>query len=261
MMTALCELARKGPRPAHTEIVFAGLVDEENNQLGSRALADSGFTADLAIVGEPTGCQLITAHKGDLWLELTTHGQAAHGATPHLGKNAVHAMARLVEVLETEYAKSLRRRRHPLLGTGTVNVGTIRGGSQPNIVPDRCTIAIDRRTLPGETETGVHRELRVLLRRHRLAADISNAKGAECPALETDPKLPLVSCLMKLLGQKRPLGVHYFCDAAVLAGGGVPSVVFGPGDIAQAHTADEWISLAQLERAQGLLVQFLSALP
>jgi acetylornithine deacetylase/succinyl-diaminopimelate desuccinylase-like protein len=260
MVSALCKLARGTRRPAHTEIVFAGLVDEENNQLGSRALAASGFNADLAIVGEPTHCRLVTAHKGDLWLELTTRGQAAHGATPHLGRNAVYAMARVLALLERDYAQSLRRRRHRLLGCGTVSVGTIHGGGQPNIVPDRCTISIDRRSLPGETEAGVRRELRTLLRRHRLSVEISSAKGAECPALETDSGLPLVRQFMRVLGQRRPLGVDFFCDAAVLAGGGIPSVVFGPGDIAQAHTADEWVSLDELESAQHRLVEFLSSL-
>jgi acetylornithine deacetylase len=170
-------------------------------------------------------------------------------------------MARIVDLLETEYARQLRRRRHPVLGHATVNVGTIRGGGQPNIVPDRCSISIDRRSLPGETEASVRRELRLLLRRHGLQAEMSNARGAACPALETNPRLPLVAEFMKRLGQRRPAGVDFFCDAAVLASGGIPSVVFGPGDIAQAHTADEWVSLKQLERAHQVLVEFLRALP
>ena len=109
MLTALCELAESKSRPLETEIVFAGLIDEEHAQAGSRALATSGFKADLAIVGEPTRLQVVTAHKGSLWLELETHGKAAHGATPQLGKNAVHEMARIVDVLETDYAARLRQ--------------------------------------------------------------------------------------------------------------------------------------------------------
>src|ERR1035437_847202 len=143
MLIALCELAESKARPLETEIVFAGLIDEEHAQAGSRALVASGFKADLAIVGEPTRLQVATAHKGSLWLQLETRGQAAHGATPHLGKNAVHEMARVVEVLETDYAAQLRKQKHALLGTGTVNVGQIAGGTQPNIVPESCTITID----------------------------------------------------------------------------------------------------------------------
>src|SRR5258706_10424367 len=170
MLTALCELSKSRQRPKETEIIFAGLVDEENGQAGSRALAASGLKADLAIVGEPTCLQVVTAHKGSLWLQLETRGKSAHGARPEVGRNAVHAMARVVDLLETEYAARLRRRRHKLLGCATVSVGVINGGTQPNIVPDRCTISIDRRTLPGETESGVQREIHSLLRRRRLQA-------------------------------------------------------------------------------------------
>ena len=261
MFSALCELARSKSRPLESEIVFAGLIDEEQAQAGSRALVASGFKADLAIVGEPTKLQVVTAHKGSLWLQLETRGQAAHGATPHLGKNAVHEMARVVEVLETDYARQLKKQKHKLLGAGTVNVGQISGGTQPNIVPDSCVISIDRRTRPGETDAGVCREISELLRAKKLIVTISSAKLAPAVPLETDLKLPLVRQFLRSVRQTRPVGVDYFCDAAVLAAGGMPSVVFGPGDIAQAHTADEWISLAQLERGKDLLVRFLNSLP
>jgi len=261
MLGALCELANSKSRPLETEVVFAGLIDEEHMQAGSRALAAGGFKADLAIVGEPTKLQVVTAHKGSLWLELATHGRAAHGATPQLGKNAVHEMACVVDALETDYAAQLRRRKHKLLGAGTVNVGKISGGTQPNIVPDSCTVAIDRRTLPGETDAGVRREITTLLRAKKLNVKISSTKLAPCLPLETDAKLPLVQQFLRSANQTKPVGVDYFCDAAVLSAAGIPSVVFGPGDIAQAHTADEWISLSELERGKNLLLHFLNSLP
>jgi acetylornithine deacetylase/succinyl-diaminopimelate desuccinylase-like protein len=261
MLSAICELATAKTRPLVTELVFAGLIDEEQAQAGSRALARSGLKANLAIVGEPTRCRAVTAHKGSLWLQIETMGRAAHGATPHRGRNAVHTMARVVDVLETDYAAQLKRRKHGLLGTGTVNVGTITGGRQPNIVPDRCQISIDRRTLPGETETGVRREIMALLRKKKLRAKISDLKLAPSLPLETNSRLPLIRQFFQSIGQSQPLGVNYFCDAAVLSADGIPSIVFGPGDIAQAHTTDEWISLAELERATQLLVRFFKSLP
>jgi acetylornithine deacetylase/succinyl-diaminopimelate desuccinylase-like protein len=261
MMAAVCEVAAGGRRPMTTEIIFAGLVDEEMGQGGSRALAAAGPRADLAIVGEPTRLQVVTCHKGDLWLELETRGRAAHGARPELGRNAVHEMARIVDLLETGYAARLRRRRHPLLGHGTVNVGTIEGGTQTNIVPARCAITIDRRTLPGESDAGVRLEIGRLLRRNGLKAAMVDKKAAPCRPLETRANLPLVRQFLRSAGQARPAGVDYFCDAAVLAAGGSPSVVFGPGDIAQAHTDDEWISLSVLERGKNILVNFLRTLP
>ena len=262
MYSALCELAHGDRRPAGTEIIFAGLCDEENGQAGSRALIASGFKADLAIVGEPTNLSVVTAHKGNLWIRLTTQGKSAHGATPQLGKNAVHAMAPVIEAMETDYRALLAKRaKHPLLGQPTSNLGSICGGSQANIVPDSCSIEIDRRTVPGETEAAVTREIKELLRAKKLKAELTLLKGAPCLPLETDIKQPLVQKFMQSVGQTKPVGVHYFCDAAVLSAGGIPSVVFGPGDIAQAHTADEWIELEQLERARRMLVEFLHSLP
>jgi acetylornithine deacetylase/succinyl-diaminopimelate desuccinylase-like protein len=275
MLSALCELADAKSRPLETEIVFAGLIDEEHAQAGSRALVAQASSLSalfkktggqdacpaLAIVGEPTRLQVVTAHKGSLWLELETRGKAAHGATPQLGKNAIHEMSRIVDALETDYAAQLRKRKHPLLGAATVNVGAISGGTQPNIVPDACKISVDRRTLPGETDGKVENEIAVFLRAKNLSAKISSAKLAPALPLETDYKLPIVQKFLKSIGQTKSLGVDFFCDAAVLSAGGIPSVVFGPGDIAQAHTANEWISLAELERGKNLLLRFLNSLP
>ncbi|HSH95053.1 MAG TPA: M20/M25/M40 family metallo-hydrolase [Roseimicrobium sp.] len=261
MLTAVLNVAKQRNRPRHTEIIFAGLIDEENGQLGSRHLASSGFAADLAIVGEPTRLEVISAHKGDLWLKLETHGKAAHGATPDLGRNAVLEMARVVEVLETDYSRALKQRRHRLLGSPTVNVGSIRGGLQANIVPAHCEITIDRRTIPGETESVIRREILALLAKNKLKATIANSKAGACLPLETNPRLPLVRQFLKATGRKKALGVHYFCDASVLSAGGIPSIVFGPGDIAQAHTSDEWISVDSLARGTALLTRFLASLP
>lgn len=262
MLSALCTLAKSKQRPRLTEIIFAGFVDEEAAQAGSRALAKARLKADLAIVGEPTNNQVVTAHKGNIWFQLETRGKLAHGSRPELGRNAVHAMARVVDALETDYAAMLRgRRRHPLLGCATVNVGTICGGTQANIVPDSCVITIDRRTLPGETEPQVKREIETFLARKKLSATFKSVRNGPCLPLETPASLPLVRSFLRSAGQRKPVGVNYFCDAAILAEGGIPSVVFGPGDIAYAHTADEWISLRSLEQAKEMLVRFLSSQP
>ncbi len=261
MFGALCDLAAMKARPRETEIIFVGLVDEEHGQSGSRFLAKKKFKADLAIVGEPTRLALATAHKGSVWLEVETRGRAAHGATPWFGDNAVHSMSRIVDALETDYAARLKKETHPLLGFGTVNVGTICGGTQPNIVPDSCVIGVDRRTLPGESELATRLAMSKFLKSRKLNAKVSNVKLSPCPALETSERLPLVKQFLGTLGQKRAGGLHYFCDAAVLAGGGIPSVVFGPGDIAQAHTADEWIEISQLEQGRAMLLNFLKSLP
>jgi acetylornithine deacetylase len=114
MLGALAKIARSGTRPATTEIVFLGLIDEEYAQLGSRHYARNGEPGDLAIVGEPTKLEVISAHKGDQWLQLRTTGKAAHGATPNLGVSAVRKMAQVVEALEGPYRAWIAERSHPL---------------------------------------------------------------------------------------------------------------------------------------------------
>lgn len=261
MLTALFDMVAERRRPESTEITFAGLVDEESCQHGSRALVKSGFRADFGVVGEPTRLAVVTAHKGDVWLRLVTRGKAAHGSCPERGRSAVRAMAKVVELLEGPYAEEIRRRSHPLLGTPTINVGVIRGGGQPNIVPDRCVIEVDRRTLPGETEDGVKREMKRFLHQHGARVEIEDVKGVSGPPLETDPGISWVDQFRRCSGRKGVEGVVFFCDAAVLAEGGTPCVVFGPGDIAQAHTAQEWISIASLDRGTAVLRRFLQDLP
>lgn len=261
MLSALAELTGGGvDRPRHTEIVFVGLVDEECLQAGSRALAESRYKAELAVVGEPTRCKVVTAHKGAVWLKLETHGKAAHGARPELGRNAAYEMARICTLLETRYATQLLRNRHALLGHGTINVGAIHAGQQPNVVPAHCSALIDRRTLPGESDASVIRELNALFRDEGLSAAVSKYQPAPCPALETDPGHRLVKQFMACAKQKTPGAVTFFSDAAVLSQSGIPSVLFGPGDIAQAHTPDEWIELPQLEQAKAILLKFLKSL-
>lgn len=261
MLQAVMNVAGQGPRPRETEIVFAGFIDEEHAQIGSRHYAQHGPRATLAIVGEPTRLEVVTAHKGDVWFQLRTRGRAAHGATPEHGVNAIHHAARLVDALETDYAQELKTRRHPLLGSPTVNVGVIQGGRQPNIVPAECLVDVDRRTLPGEDEGSVKREIQQWLKRTGVRAEYVSLRAAVCAPLETDPNLPWVQLLRKAARRRHTLGVHYFCDAAPLAAGGIPSIVFGPGNIAQAHTSDEWIAIKELERGVSILERFLRQLP
>jgi acetylornithine deacetylase/succinyl-diaminopimelate desuccinylase-like protein len=262
MLGALIAIAQSGRRPASTEIVFAGLIDEEINHVGATALVKARWKADLAIIGEPTRLQVVTAHKGALWLELRTKGKAAHGSCPERGQNAVHEMAKVVDVIETQYTAKLKKSKpHPLLGHGTVNVGSIRGGTQPNIVPASCVIQIDRRTLPGETVRSVRSEIKALLQPRGLRADIVETQSLYCGPMETDANLPLVRQFSRLARQKTPVGATFFCDGAVLSEAGIPSLVFGPGDIAQAHTSDEWIDLRSLDNAARLLERFFRELP
>lgn len=259
---AFYNLAKNGPLPNETEIIFIGLVDEEFGQAGSRKLAKVGPKADLAIAGEPTELKVVTAHKGNIWLQLETKGKAAHGATPHHGKNAIHLMNPILKILFEEYPKLLNRQNHPLLGAPTLNIGQISGGSQPNIVADRCIIDLDRRTIPGETEQSVKLEIQTLFRKQKLSLpSFSLIRSVPCPPLDTESSLPMVQSFLRATGKRKTHGVAYFTDASPISMGGTPALVFGPGNIAQAHAKDEFIEIKQLEKGQEMVEKFLRGLP
>lgn len=258
MFHALECLATTQDRPQSTEVWFLGLVDEEKGQAGSRLVGASDWKADLVIVGEPTELNVVTAHKGLNYAIGRFRGRAAHGSRPHLGQNAILDAARVVQQMETVYAERLKAIQHPLLGSGTVNVGIIRGGAQANIVPDYCEIHIDRRTLPGETKASVLAELREMESNAGIQSSVEWDLGElERPAMESDSDLPLTRQLMDAAGVDQAVGVDFFCDAALIAQGGSPCIVFGPGSIDQAHTADEWIETKSLEDGAAILLNYL----
>ena len=261
MLDALAQVSVSQDRPQNTEIHIACLVDEEHGQLGSRTFSKKNKPYDLAIVGEPTSNQVVTAHKGVMWFELRTQGLAAHGSRPSLGKNAILAMAEVVQYLEGDYRQHLNQTKHPLLGSGTINVGTIKGGKQPNIVPDVCSIWADRRTLPGERYSVIAKHLIAEFKKRSIKVSLDFRLDSECPAMETDPAHPWVQNFMTRVRQKAPLGVDYFCDAAFISQNGTSCVVFGPGSIDQAHTVDEWVSIRSLEKCVDQYVRFFRSLP
>ena len=193
-------------------------------------LAQKGPKGDLALAGEPTGLQVVTAHKGNLWLQLKTKGKSAHGSTPQHGRNAIEAMTPVLEFLFGEYPNDLKSRTHPLLGSPTLSVGKIRGGSQPSVVPNECVVDLDRRTIPGETEASVRKELIEAFKERSIPLpEFSKSRSVPCPPLDTDPNLPFCQSFLRAANKRKPRGVPYFTDASPIAMGGTPALVFGPG--------------------------------
>ena len=224
------------------DVWIAAVVDEEHAFRGVLKLCE-GLKADVAIVSEPTGMRLVSASKGVLRWKIRCRGRAAHSSKPHLGDNAITRMARVVLALENDTA-ALGRASHPLVGSPTLSVGLIQGGTQVNIVPDACTISVDRRLIPGEDPVDVRRHYERLLA--PLGAEM-DPPMLEDPALETPLDAAVVRLARELLGD--PVGVPYGSDASKLSRAGIPSILVGPGSIDQAHTADEYVDLAQVERS------------
>jgi len=170
-------------------------------------------------------------------------------------------MMQLVQKIDQYYIPSLQKKSHSLLGQPTLNVGMIQGGTQNNIVPDSCSIETDRRTIPGESEASFKDEINQIAHNLDLSISWSDSKGVDCPPLETNLEDPLVKNFLGMCPNSEPEGVSYFCDAAVINQKGTPCVVFGPGNISQAHTEDEWIEIPSLIQAYQLLMRYIQSMP
>jgi acetylornithine deacetylase len=269
MLAAFARVVREKPSGA-ARVVMACTVDEEHTFLGVQRLAQSdlrGRFAGLlgAVVAEPTQLHIVDTHKGAVRWDLLTTGRSCHSSRPELGVNAIYRMATLLPLVE-RYAGELRASRSdPRLGPPTLSVGRIEGGTSVNTVPDRCRIEIDRRLLPGENASAALEHLHEYLRRHvDPALEFTfSAPWLSAPALSSAGSEELVACLGsavdRVIGAHQVLAVPYGTDAAPLAEAGVSSVVFGPGDIARAHTCDEWVPLEEVEQAGEILYRMACA--
>lgn len=245
-----------GPaRGRRYNLIFAAVADEEYQFGGAQRVVAGGTRATMAIVGEPTQLHIVRAHKGVVRWRLGTSGVTAHSAYPERGSNAIYAMGHVLERLES-YAAALRETPpHPVLGSPSLSVGIIEGGQAVNVVPDRCMIEIDRRTLPGETTDSVLVHVREALR--GIDGWTFDAPYLAASGLDTPPDHPLVvnlsAAITRETGNAVVEAAQYATDAGVYSRGGIPAVVFGPGNIAQAHTRDEWIDLAELAQASRIV--------
>lgn len=263
MAAALVTLSRPGALPAG-RLTLAAVVDEEMQSLGCERLVLSGFSADGAVVGEPTGNRIALGHRGLEWLEIEFLGRAAHGGRPEAGINAIAAAARFLRKAEDRLIPTFAARAHPLLGPPTWNVGTIAGGDQPSTVAASCRVTLDRRTVPGESFASVTGEIEALLAEVRdetpgLATRLERLAGAmatmEHVGFATPSDYPLVaaalSAAIDVFGSAGELTAFpAWTDGALLSGhAGMPTIVVGPGDLSLAHSPREAIPVAEVEAA------------
>jgi len=271
MLAALARLAEERPT-GMPSVLLACTVNEEYGFTGAAKLTElfespgSGFVPrrpDCALVAEPTGLDVVVAHKGMVRWRCHTRGRAAHSAQPESGQNAIYRMASVLTALE-DYAHNIARRAnsHPLCGPATLSVGTIHGGVSVNTVPDRCTIEIDRRLPPGEDAMDARKAAidyltSVLGTDFPVDHDPSYLSGPALSDMENESVAEqLAATVRSMVGSCRRLGVPYGTHAALYTAAGVPSVVFGPGCIEQAHTHDEWVSVDQVRAATEIYYRF-----
>jgi acetylornithine deacetylase len=260
-VATMCAAAARLRGTLDGDLVLTAVADEEWQSIGTSALIAAGIRADAAIVTEPTRLTIMPAHKGFVWLQVTIEGRAAHGSRWDIGVDAIRHAGLLLAELDRVDADELPGRTHALLGRPSLHAGLIEGGIGVSTYPDRCTLSIERRTIPGESLADVRREIdeacgRVRERRPEFRANV-DVLFAQPPS-DVPPSAPIVRALGDTLRQRglsdSPQGMSAWTDAALLNAAGIPAICFGPGDMALAHAAEEYIEVDQIERATEILV-------
>ena len=274
MLAAFARLVKEKPAGS-ASVIMSCSCDEEAAASGvtdlvnlwtdpNRAGTLLEHRPDVAVVAEPTNLDIVVAHRGATRWKIKTTGRACHSSQPSDGINAIYRMAKVVDCLE-RFADILPASitPHPLCGSATLSVGRIEGGISVNTVPDVCTIEIDRRVIPGEDGLGVMDDVAAYLAEHLdfefemlppwiIGTTLSDSASGEW----TDHLLGVIS---EVAGEHRKMGVPYGTNASRISNGGVPSMVFGPGSIAQAHTKDEWVPIDELQQASEVYYRFCTS--
>jgi acetylornithine deacetylase len=242
------------------ELIVAATADEEFESVGTRAMLERGVRADAAIVGEPTCLEIMPAHRGFVWIEVVVTGRAAHGSRWDIGVDAIRHAGLLLAELDRMDAEELPLRVHDLLGRGSLHASAIEGGIGMSTYPDRCVLRLERRTLPGERDLDIVAEVEracARVRERRPSFDASARLLLSQGASDVPKQAPIVRVLDSALAASgeivRVSGMSAWTDAALLNAAGIPAICFGPGDISLAHAAEEYIPLAEIDRATAVL--------
>jgi acetylornithine deacetylase/succinyl-diaminopimelate desuccinylase-like protein len=246
MKASLAAIMQAGQRAVEAgsrgDVIVTAVADEEVGSIGSEAVA-ARYSADAAIVAEPTEERLAIAHRGFAWIEVETRGVAAHGSRPDLGEDAIARMGDVLVRLSSLDEELRARPPHRLLGTGSAHASLIEGGTELSTYPGRCVLQAERRTLPGETEADVSAEAQALLGDLEGTARVAFFREP----FEVDEGEEIVGLVGRHAGGSELIGVPYWADSALFAAAGIPTVVFGPcGE--GAHAAVEWVDTASAER-------------
>lgn len=248
-------------------ILYVGAMGEETGNNGARAvlpLLPPRITRTIVL--EPTEAQVVHASKGIAALEIDFTGRSAHGSNPEVGLNAIYAAMDFIARLKTYAAAEAAAHRHPLVGTPSMNVGVIRAGIAPNVVPPACHLELDWRVVPGEDIEDVKTALRAILAdmvRKGLCLDATLKQTQQNCPLVTPADSPLVRELVAACRasglDSAPGGVRWCCDGSIFCPRSDETVVFGPGSIKQGHATVEYIDTAELEAASDALARLLAA--
>ncbi|MCY4063443.1 MAG: ArgE/DapE family deacylase [Chloroflexi bacterium] len=266
---AACMLALKAARTMNLrgDVMLSAVVDEEYGSIGSEALlADwERWPADAVLIAEPTELDISIAHRGFVWVDIETHGVAAHGSRPQLGVDAIAKMGKVLVALEAHDRALRADPTHELLGGGSLHASLISGGEELSMIPAHCQLQVERRTIPGETQSSVESEINDILAEIAAADPDFKAQAkatfARSP-YSIDASHPLVQQLRsigetKLGGEVKLVGSSWWMDSALFGDAGIPTVVLGPAG-AGAHAIEEWVDLASVERCREIYIDLIA---
>ncbi|HEX2909757.1 MAG TPA: ArgE/DapE family deacylase [Chloroflexia bacterium] len=241
------------------DIILAAVADEEYASLGTEALV-ARWQADAALVAEPTDLNIVSTHKGFVWIEIETFGVAAHGSKPEVGVDAIAKMGKVLIEIEKLGKKLAQKTPHPLLGAPSIHASLITGGQEWSTYPDRCHLSVERRTLPGETELSVEAEINEII--SNIYKDDPDFKATykltfSREPLEVDPQSLILQSIVaqskRIRGQADVVGFSGWTDAALLNAANIPALVFGPSGEGL-HGAVEWVDLASVEKCYEIVL-------
>lgn len=263
-VSAICKIVNSGVK-LQGDIVFTAVAGEETDSCGAeKFISKQSQFPELQgiIIPEPTDFSIVSAHRGIFWLEISTKGKAAHGSTPHLGINAITSMRRFLNELDNY---DIGVKTHELLGKCSMSVNTITGGKTLNAVPDKCVCGIDIRIIPGVNTQDIIGDFTSIFDKLKsqnpeFEAEISINRHAS--PLETDRNCDFVRDFCSCLGAQKTVAVGFTTDGPHFAKLGVPVLIFGPGKPEICHKPDEFIEIADLEKAaqyyERIIMHFLT---
>ena len=259
-IAAMCAAAARAATKTRAEVIVAAVIDEEAGSRGTSALIAAGVRADAAVVTEPTRLAIMPAHRGFAWIEIALTGRAAHGSRWDIGVDAVRHAGLLLAELDAHDAEVLPKRKHQLLGRGSLHAATIEGGVGWTTYPAHCTLRIERRTIPGEDGRDALREVasaceRIAKKHPSFRSDVKLVLEQQPSDVRVDaPVVRALDAALRASGEAvRVEGMSAWTDCALLNAAGIPAICFGPGDITLAHSAEEWVEIEEIERATNVL--------
>ncbi|MBK5261541.1 MAG: M20 family metallopeptidase [Peptostreptococcaceae bacterium] len=270
MLAAMLAVKREGLNLNRT-VMFAGVIDEEECSKGTEQMIKDKVSSKYVVIGEPTSLRVCIAHKGMEWIEVRFKGKATHGSRPQEGINAIYMASEFCKFIYNELETKIQKKEFELLGSGSINVGRIMGGDDPNIVPDTCIVQIDRRWLPNETLEGIHKEIEEYanLAAQRFGGTYSiNAMRDSTASMINKPfsisandelvrnSLEIVAEVIKQ--ELPPRDFPGWSDAGLLSNHtDAKCIIIGPGHINQAHANDEFCFTDEIIKASEIYYKLI----